>query len=249
MYVYIYLWVCVCANIYAPLAGDDLYYSSSFLQLSFTLKEMSEWKRKTSVHLIRIHDDKKEERKETWFTYSIGGATAIMCLSHTLIIILLLLPGVFFSIDERKASSKHSMNRNWMRARIHNIRCVELCQILFRMMTFHFSLPLSLTFFFPSSWNFNQTASPECREEKEEKETKIKMTKEKEEWMLKECLWSVRQRLSRIGISTNHKQGSISSFVIDFLLLLLLSSILEGEKTRRAFVLSLLVTHINEDSN
>ncbi len=130
-----------------PLAGDDLYYSSSFLLSSFTLKEMSEWKRKTSVHLIRIHDDKKEERIETWFTYSIGGATAIMCLFYTLIITLLFLPGVFFSIDERKASSKHSMNRSEC-AHIHNIRCVELCQILFRLMTFHFSLSLAHLLFF-----------------------------------------------------------------------------------------------------
>jgi hypothetical protein len=52
---------------------------------------------------------------------------------------------------------------------------------------------------------------------------------EKEEWILKERLWTVRQRLSRIGINTNHKQGSISSFVIDFLLLLFFP-ILEGEK-------------------
>jgi hypothetical protein len=119
----IYISMCMCANIHASLAGDDLYYSSSFLLLSFTLKEMSEWKRKTSVHLIRIHDDKKGERKETWFTYSIGGATAIMCLSCTLIIVLLLLPGVFFSIDERKASSKHSMNREWMRAHTQHTVC------------------------------------------------------------------------------------------------------------------------------
>jgi hypothetical protein len=53
----------MCANIHAPLANDDLYYSLSFLFSSFTLKEMSEWKRKTSVHLIRIHDDKEEREK------------------------------------------------------------------------------------------------------------------------------------------------------------------------------------------
>jgi hypothetical protein len=53
------------------------------------------------------------------------------CLSYTLIIFLLLLPGVFFSIDERKASSKHSMNREWMRAQAYTtygvLNCVKSC--------------------------------------------------------------------------------------------------------------------------
>ena len=110
---------------------------------------MSEWKkRKTSVHLIRIHDDKKgreKERKrkgkETRFTYSIGGATAIMSLSYTLIIVLLLLPGVFFSIEERKKERERGKEKllwstQWIesecsRARIDiaygMLNCVKSC--------------------------------------------------------------------------------------------------------------------------
>ena len=149
----------------------------------------NEWvkkERKTSVHLIRIHDDKKEEREterqETWFTYSIGGATAITCVFLTLwssSSYCFFLPGVFFSIDERKASSAST---RWIesecerasecsRAREHTtyavLNCVKSCLgwWLFTPLALSLCLsPLSPPFF-SSFWNFNQTASSEWWEE------------------------------------------------------------------------------------
>ena len=103
------------------------------------------------------------------------------------------LPGVFFSIDERKASWKYSMNRMWMRvqARVYIaygvLSCVKSC--LGWWLFISVFLPLSLShLLFPSSWNFNQTTSPEWREEKEEKKTKIKTRRKEKE---NECLKNI----------------------------------------------------------
>lgn len=144
----------MCANIHAPKAGDDLYYSSLFLFSSFTLEEMSEWKKKdfsSSYPHSRWQEERERkgenEKRDMIYIFNRRSDCHHVSFIHFDHRLTTSLPGVFFSIDERE---KLLGNTRWIefecaRARICSIRCVELCQILFRLMTFHFSVSLSLS--------------------------------------------------------------------------------------------------------